>query len=110
MRVVLLNSPILTGWGRYSFVPLTVEEARELAEREGYDSAIGHESTALFLSQILGLPVECKRRAVAMGWDDEYNKAIVLRLRGRLPEGKVLSGEEIQQVEYDLCLLEWEGP
>ena len=107
--VAILNSPVLTGWGVYSWTPLTVEEAKELIAKHGYESAVGHEATAAFLSRLLGVEIPMRRIRVAMGGDTEgeFLHAIVLRLRERLPEGKVLSEEEMAKVEYDLGYLEW---
>lgn len=51
VALYLLNSPVLTDFGRWSYCgPLTVEEARALVE-EGFHSAIGHVSTANILSR-----------------------------------------------------------
>ena len=76
---------------------IDLEKAKELLNRYGFISAVGHESTAAFLSRLLGLPVPFNRVAVQLGRGDG---AIVFQLRSRLPEGRVLTEEELKSVEY----------
>jgi len=98
----LLNSPVLPGFGRYEFEgPVLPQEARRLAAG-GYVSAIGHEATARLLSHILGQAVAVNRQRIRMQPGDQ---ALVLRLKQRLPEGQVLSFEEISELPFDLGLL-----
>ena len=95
----LLNSPILTTYGEWRFEgPLTVEQVKPLID-EGFTSAIGHESSAAFLSQLLGLTIAANRVAVEMQPGDT---ALVLRIRTRMPEGKVFTIEEMAAVPYEL--------
>jgi Domain of unknown function (DUF1874). len=56
------------GTAKIKVRPIGPEEARELLTKFGFVSAIGHESTAAFLSQLLGLPVPYNRVAVQLGW------------------------------------------
>jgi len=106
MTIYILNSPILTSFGRYVYRPITVDEARSLLLAEGFISAVGHEATANFISQILGVSIPANRVSVAMKPGD---KALVFQLLTRLPEGKILSFEELQAVPYRLGLLEMLG-
>jgi len=101
-NLYLLNSPILPEFGRYEFTgPITVATAR-LIVADGYISAIGHEGAALLLSQVLGQPVAFNRQQITLLPGD---KALVLRLRQRLPEGRILSFDEISSTAYDLGIL-----
>jgi len=77
--------------------PITVERARELLQRHDFISAIGHESTAQLLSELLGLPVPVNRVAVQLGRGDV---AVVFQLLSRLPEGKILTKEELAEIRY----------
>jgi hypothetical protein len=96
----LINAPIITTFGIYEFRPYEREAERlDLSEAV---SAIGHESTAQLLTRILGFPVKSNRIEVKM----EVNEhALVYVLKSRISEGKILSFEELANLEYDLCIL-----
>ena len=102
--IYVLNSPVLTGYGCYEYQgPISVEEAARRLSGE-FDSAIGHAATAAFLSGLLGIDVPMRRKNIAMQPGDA---ALVLRLRGtkRLPEGGVLSAEQLANMAYELSWL-----
>ena len=102
MTTYLLNSPVLTGHGLWRFSPLDLDSARTLAAG-GFVSAIGHESAARLLSEILRQPVPVSRRQVSLKAGD---RAIVFRLLKRLPEGMVLDLAALKESEWELALLE----
>lgn len=104
--IYLMNSPVLTRYGVWRFAPLPVEAVREQLQQNPYTSAIGHESTAHFLSRLLDINIESNRIQVEMGNQD---KAIIFRIKSRLTEGRVLTVDEMAKIPYELGQLEWLG-
>jgi hypothetical protein len=102
MTVYLLNSLIVpvdftkqaSVWVRMRRAD--VDEVRQLL-RQGFVSAIGHESTATLLSQLLGISVPMNRIAVSAVPGDVL---VHFALKTRLPEGRVLSEEELRQLDF----------
>jgi len=95
MTLYLLNSTILTNYGLWRFSgPLASAEARALLGRAGrIVSAIGHAASAQLLGEVLEreIPVERIHTELQPG-----DRAIVLRLLKRLPEGRVLNAAELR--------------
>jgi len=101
-RLVLLNTSILTSFGEFSYTPRTLQEAREILNmtldcNSTPISAIGHESTAQIMSELLGYPVKVNRINFKM---EPGDGALVFKLNGRPTEGKILSIGEIEQIGY----------
>jgi hypothetical protein len=70
-----------------------IDEIKALL-KEGFKSVIGHEGTAQLFSQILKLPVKPNRQFLQV---EKGDIIVVGSLNCRLPEGKVLSYEELEQ-------------
>ncbi len=68
-----------------------VEQAKTLLS-EGFVSAVGHESTAKVLSELLRMEIPTNRIAVDMKPGDV---AVAIQFLKRLPEGKVLNESEL---------------
>ena len=101
--IYLLNTPILTDYGGYVFKKIVASEAKAFLSNDGFTSAVGHQGTADLLRKILGIPVPMNRVAIKMAMGDV---AIVFRLRNRLPEGAVLSEQELAKLDYEFGMLE----
>lgn len=101
--------------GVYSMQTLTTDEAVKLFQAhadngsgwmENYYSAIGHHSTADALTELFGMgnqnPIHVARRTITMQPGDI---ALAFKPLGRLPEGKVLTREEIDEVGYTWAVI-----
>ncbi len=102
-QTYLLNTPVLTDYGDWRFSgPLSVEQARTYLAAD-FVSAVGHAGAAAFLSRLLGLDVPFQRISVHLQVGD---KALILRMKQRLPEGQIFTAEEIASLDFELGLLE----
>lgn len=100
--VALLNTSIITADGEYSLQGISLEKAREIVAGVALDSAIGHESTAQIMSELLGVDVPVNRQMFAQ---QVRQIALVFKLNGRAPEGVILNREQIEEIGYSFKLL-----
>jgi hypothetical protein len=102
-RIVLLNTSILTDYGTYKYSGISVAEAiKYVGGAKEAVSAIGHQSTADILTELLGLPVKVNR----INYRQEIGDiAIVFKLSGRPEEGKILSRSDIEAIGYSFGLM-----
>jgi hypothetical protein len=88
--------------GVYIYTQLTKEKfiKRFYENMQYYEivSAVGHEATAKFLSKILDFPIPVNRINVEFRDGD---MALVVRIKTRLPEGAVLSEEDLEKIEVE---------
>jgi hypothetical protein len=111
MQLALLNTSILTAYGSFTYAPVSLADAQLIAFNanepmigpdDGILSAIGHQSTADILTDLLEMPVSMNR----IQFTQEVNQsALVFKLKGRAPEGVILSREEIEAIGYEFGLL-----
>jgi uncharacterized protein DUF1874 len=100
----LLNAPVLTGDGdgTYSLRTLSLREAQIIVAHAPLDSAIGHESTAAVMTDLLGREIPLNRQH----WRQQVGQeALVFRLAQRAPEGVVLDRAGVEKVGYSFALL-----
>jgi hypothetical protein len=97
---------MLPNGGLVNIVELEDKYVKSILQ-DGFVSAVGHQSTADFIKLITGIDVPVNRVAITLQPDD---KVIVLQLQGRLPEGKVLTQEEIQTIPYKWFVVEVLNP
>jgi len=88
----------------YPHTTITIREISldELKQElsHGFISAIGHEATAQFLTKLLGIPVQTNRAQITLSSVDDI--IYVFQLLARLPEGKVLTEEEIKNIKFKI--------
>ena len=110
MATYLLNTLIIpVDFQRHPKVKATIrrasiEEVRQLLSR-GFVSAVGHQATADLLTSLLQVPVQFNRIAVKAAPGDVLVHFV---LRERIPEGKVLTLEELQSLPFDFAISEIE--
>jgi len=71
--------------------PISLGEVKALI-KEGFISAVGHESTARVLGRLLGVEVPFNRVQISV---EEGDVIISFQFLVRLPEGKVLGDDEV---------------
>jgi hypothetical protein len=78
------------------FEKISEEEARKMLESFAFESAIGHEATAQVLSKRLGQEIRVDRKPVSLQVGDQV---LICQISGgRLPEGKVLNEQEVNEL------------
>jgi hypothetical protein len=106
MTVYVLNSLIVPAdLSRPAIILMRramVEEVKTLLAR-GFVSAVGHEGTANLLTKLLGVNIPTNRISVKAEPGDVL---IHFALKTRLPEGKVLTEEELRGMDFDLVISE----
>ncbi|OFC30313.1 STIV orfB116 family protein [Acidithiobacillus caldus] len=103
MTIYLFNTAILTDYGTWRLSgPVAVTAVQELLH-EGFQSAIGHQTTADYLTEILQLPIPLARIDAHLQVGD---RAIVYRLHERQREGHLLSLAELRSTPFSFALLE----
>jgi len=107
----VLNSAVMTGFGRYFYEKCSPQEAREFLESGPFASAVGYEETAQALWSLTGVHVPTNRRAVYLQPGD---KALVFRLV--MPQGeRIAPGEKgnlsrmIEEGHYELGIIHYAG-
>ena len=103
-KLALLNTSILTTAGAYRLIDIALDDARRIVSDHAgnLDSAIGHQSTAEIMTTLLGTEIPVNRQ---MFTQEVGQAALVFKLNGRPPEGKILTVEEIEEIGYKFQVL-----
>jgi Domain of unknown function (DUF1874) len=109
MSLVLLNAAIMTLPGNYKLTGMNMDDVKVVLSIWGNDviSAIGHDSTAEILTELLGIPVSVNRIDYTHAPTDV---CLVFKLARRAPEGKILTCEEIEAIGYSFQLQSYAPP
>ena len=93
---------MLTQYGEWRYEgPLDRQEVKKILSR-GFVSAVGHQSSADFMTQLLDIEIPMNRIQISMNKGDQ---AVILSLKTRLPETIVLDKEQIEALPFELGLL-----
>lgn len=104
MTCYLLNSPVLTDYGTWHYRgPISLSEARLFMQQNTVESAIGHLSTARYLSGFLDTEVTVCRQAIRMHPED---RALVFRMLERPEEGVILDLPTLSGMRSEFGILE----
>jgi hypothetical protein len=87
----MLSPTLIEGGAIIKASPISLGEVKALL-KEGFISAVGHESTAKVLSRLLGTDVPFNRAQISI---KEGDVIISFQFLIRLPEGKVLGEDEV---------------
>jgi hypothetical protein len=83
---------------------IDIETVKSMLKAQPFMSAVGHESTARVLSKLLDIEIPFSRVPIKL---QQRDKLIVFQLR--LEEGRVLSEEELKQLQYKFFVVEVVG-
>ena len=101
--IFIINSPVITSFGSYTYIETSVDEIKEILEKESYISAIGHEEIAVLLSRILNIKVMVNRITISQKPGD---KLIVIKPKPRLELDRNYSDKDIEEIGFELGILE----
>ena len=103
--VTILNTSTLTCAGKYEYKKINSSYAAAIVKEYNFESAVGHESTAQIISELLDIQCPVNRTNYVQRPNDI---AIVFKLNERPPEGKILKKEEIEEIGFEFGLLKRE--
>lgn len=99
--IYIINSPVLTSFGTFSYSKSSVQEVISLLSKNDFKSVIGHETTSVLLSKILGVELPFNRETILQQIDD---KVVVFKPKLRL-EYKEYTLDELNEIEFELGIL-----
>ena len=105
----LLNTTVIPGGadGIWQATSLSLGQAQVYAmHSKSYTSAVGHESTAEIMSELLKVDVSVNRIQVKPVPGDQM---LCFKLLKRAPEGVILSRKEINELGHEFVLMTYHG-
>jgi hypothetical protein len=74
---------------------------------QNWVSAVGHESTASLMSELLNIGIPVNRVPISCCWPGD--KLFCFKLKSRAPEGVVLDREQIERMGYEWLVMTYHG-
>jgi len=103
LPIAIFNGTVATTNGLYRITDIEVEYAKKLVKKYGVISAVGHEATAVIMTELLGVEIPLNR----IQFHQETTQiAIVFKLNVRPPEGTILTIKELESIGFGLKLME----
>jgi hypothetical protein len=102
--IYLFNTNIVPVASIVRVTEISKDQAIATLEHQSFTSAIGHDATAQAFSTILNTKVDVNRIHAN---PQPFDKAISLKVNGRLAEGQVLTLNELNDIGYTLYLMEF---
>lgn len=84
-------------FSRLTVSKIGLDAARALASETQLVSAIGHQSTADVVSNLIGVQIPMRRERLIFNPGDDV---LVFSLNTRLEEGKVLTKDELEKLDF----------
>lgn len=100
--ITILNSSVLTDFGTYTYEAVSIEDAKKMLREEGFQSAIGHESTAALFSELVGMEIPFNRIDYTQHTNE---KAIVFKIKKRLSLQELGDRKKLDENEFELAIL-----
>ena len=85
------------------FREISIEDVKNIIS-SGFISAVGHESTSIILTKILGIEIPMNRITITLNNGD--NLIVAALNMPRLPENKILQEEELEKIPIKFILVE----
>ena len=98
-------------WGRWEMDSIDASQAASMVYPEGpgyegFTSAVGHQSTAEVLTDLLGVEIRANRITVEPVPGDRF---LCFKLNARPPEGAILDRETLEGLGYQFALMRYIG-
>lgn len=104
MTIYLCSTTVIPAgaYGTWQVQPLTLEDARIIAQELDFVSAVGHASTAEVMTSLLEVGVYMNRLNIQPKHGDYF---ICFKLDSRPPEGAILDRETLEGLGYSFVIM-----